>query len=530
MNKLLATKKTFDLSAPLGVSLDATNPILLGCGKKDDGVTAKTCKYIAARDHSSTDLELEVELDGADFDVVDTNAVIIANLQFVSGVDVARLKKVTIDPGHVTEAAENSGDCFRWKNTVKFVPMELTIAASNTVSVPKAELCKAITHLGRNSATPNPSCTVPDFVPLIKTLKQVGDQIESEGERVSLQQHGGSFWFKAAVSDKHFITPTGNGHMESVDRYFIFRSFYRVRDVLHKAVNAAATALDGSDSPTTRAAFYAAKSALRAHVDTFRTQAFDTLSELDKAGVESSISAYDLNTGARAWVKTVEAPDVWNVDISVAEYSTLYEVEAETAVTFADRVGYWSHLDAEANNAMYIEAHNAIVYTSKGAGFGVVDADSGAARFSNVTALWSKKAEGTSAASNFGGACYPGGSIAVVRAATNSFPFINPVTKELVAKDHGVLAAFEINTGKFMWYKDIDTVDTATGLVCGNGFVFTTIHDKNVYGVFDARNGNLVQTFPIKSGAAYNDNTAVIDGKTAYFVNVNDVRVLDFTN
>ena len=198
-----------------------------------------------------------------------------------------------------------------------------------------------------------------------------------------------------------------------------------------------------------------------------RRALFKKLSPVDYAGVESSVAAYNISTGERVWVASGEAPDVWNFDLAALDtfsltFSTV--LFGKDGPAHADPFGFWSHIDAEANNAMVVG--DKVMYTTKGATLGTLDAKTGEHIHTNATSIW-PFVEGGDAASNFGGVCYAGGGVAVVHSATNSFDYLNPLTGEAVPADHAVMAGYNIHTGKLVWYQVVDTNQRAVGLTCG---------------------------------------------------------------
>jgi len=226
-------------------------------------------------------------------------------------------------------------------------------------------------------------------------------------------------------------------------------------------------------------------------------------------------------------VTSGEAPDVWNVDEAILAYGTLSTLTSQgiDVTAHTDAFGFWSHLDAEANNAMVVG--DKVVYTTKGASVGTLDATTGYPLHVNTTSIWSDKAEGTSAASNFGGVCYAGGNVAVVHSATNSFDYLHPITGEKVVKDHAILAGYDVNTGKITWYKDVDANDAATGVICAKGMVFTMLPTEKAIGVFDAFTGAKLQSLPLPASMTsfvYNNAQVVVDRKHVFLVTTQSVH------
>ena len=208
-------------------------------------------------------------------------------------------------------------------------------------------------------------------------------------------------------------------------------------------------------------------------------------------------------------------------------YGTLSQLTSQGIDVSAhtDAFGFWSHLDAEANNAIVVG--DKVLYTTKGAQVGTLDAMTGAPLHVNTTSIWSDKAEGGSAAHNFGGVCYAGSNVAVLHSATNSFDYLHPITGQKVDKDHAILAGYDIPTGKITWYKDVDTNDAATGLICAKGMVFTMLPTEKAIGVFDAFTGTKLQSLPLPASMTsfvYNNAQVVVDRKHVFLVTTQSVH------
>lgn len=449
------------------------------------------------------------------------------------------------------ESAHYAGG--RWKVTAKYHEIDATVEPSGDVHLSRAVVCTPTSLVPAEGETTVDTSTWPPlgFPPLIKTKKAAGTRIETEGERVSLQQHGGSWWSRASAANGLLVTPQGNGHMESTDRYMVFRDFYFRRDKLQTRISRLAVAIEDGQVPdptlpwavgddpnvtvsarallglTTRKevvdAFWAAMRE-RHDMVTERRALFKKLSLVDYAGVESSIAAYNISTGERAWVASGEAPDVWNVDPAIENYGTLSPTTfmGTDVATHTDAVGFWSHIDAEANNAMIIG--DKVMYTTKGASLGTLNAKTGEHIHTNSTSIW-PYVEGGNAASNFGGTCYAGGGVAVVHTATNSFDYVNPLTGATVPADHAVMAGYNIHSGKLVWYQVVDTNDRAVGLTCGKGMVFSILPTHKAIGVFNSFTGEKLQELPLDlERYIYNNAQMVVDRDSLYMVTYKSVH------
>lgn len=462
---------------------------------------------------------VSVTIKGGDYRPFGTGSKLTQGATELGG--VTGVPKALIEIPHVTAAAAKDADGVRWQNTVSYNEQLLDVVGG-AVAVDRTAVCAAPTLDLTKGA---PAASYPNFPAQIKVKKSAGDVIASEGERVSLQQFGGSWWFRASAADGLFVTPQGNGHMESIDRYQVFRDFYLRRDVIHNQLSVLANRLSTEGSTPALQTEFLAKMAERHAMIGERRALFQSLSAVDYSGVESAVAAYNVSTGERVWVTSGEAPDVWNVDEAIIGYGTLSTLTSTgvDVTAHTDAFGFWSHLDAEANNAIVVG--DRVVYTTKGASIGTIDAKTGEPLKINATSIWSDKAEGGSAAGNFGGLCYAGGQQAVMHSATNSFDYLHPITKQKVDKDHAVLAGYDIPTGKITWYKDIDIVDTAVGLVCAKGMVFAMLPSTRSMGVFDAFTGAKLQEVPLPPAMTVNYNSAqvVVDRKDVYLVSVSGV-------
>jgi len=440
--------------------------------------------------------------------------------------NVVGVSKALVEIPHVTNATAADAGGVRWENVVAYNEQLLDVVGG-AVSVYRATPCAPpILDLTKGA----PASSYPNFPPQIKVKKSAGARIDTEGERVSLQQHGGSWWFRVSVADGMLVTPQGNGHMESIDRYQVFRDFYLRRDVVHNALIVLSRRLAAEGDSASLKAEFLARMAERHAMIGERRALFQSLSPVDYAGVESAVAAYNVSTGERIWVTSGEAPDVWNVDKAIEDYGTLSTKFTSNGVDVThhtDAFGFWSHLDAEANNAIVVG--DRVVYTTKGASIGTLDAKTGAPLKINATSIWSDEAEGHDAAGNFGGLCYAGGQQAVTHSATNSFDYLHPITKERVIKDHAVLAGYDIPTGKITWYKDIDANQAAVGLVCAKGMVFTLLPSTHAMGVFDAFTGAKLQELPLPAAVGmgapvdYNRAQIVVDRRDVYLVSTHGV-------
>ena len=277
--------------------------------------------------------EVEVRIKGADYRPFPAGADFKVFNSATSAYDtvttITGTNKALIEVPYVGTATPKDATGTRWSSQAAYHEQLVTVAGDGTVAVDRSVVCAPVNIVLNVSSSSAPSGYVlyddavvrpnyPNFPPQIKTKKAAGAIIASDGERVSLQQFGGSWWFRAAAANGKLVTPQGNGHMESIDRYQVFRDFYLRRDVVHNKISQLAKAINDPALRATlgvvsdedhKAAFLAALAERHAMIDE-RRALFQSLSEVDYAGVESAVAAYDIQTGNRIWVTSGEAPDV----------------------------------------------------------------------------------------------------------------------------------------------------------------------------------------------------------------------------
>lgn len=308
LDTLLAKEYTVGLATPLGaaVAVDAKAKI----GDVEFVVTA-------AATASATEVVMRIK--GADYRAFPSGS----NFQLLNATTAAFETKTTttgtnkalVEIPYVSAATAKDATGTRWSVTAGYNEQLVSVAGDGSVAIDRTDVCRA-PSLDLSSGAP--SSSYPNFPAQIKTKKAAGATIASDGERVSLQQFGGSWWFRAAAANGMLVTPQGNGHMESIDRYQLFRDFYLRRDVVHNKITQLSQAINDPALRATlgvvsdadhKAAFLAALAERHAMIDERRTL-FQSLSAVDYAGVESAVAAYDIQTGDRIWVTSGEAPDV----------------------------------------------------------------------------------------------------------------------------------------------------------------------------------------------------------------------------
>ena len=322
LDTLLAKEYTLGLAAPLA------NPLAV-----DDAVAVGAVQFIVTKAAAAGATEVEVRIKGADYRPFPAGADFKVFNSATSAYDtvttITGTNKALIEVPYVGTATPKDATGTRWSSQAAYHEQLVTVAGDGTVAVDRSVVCAPVNIILNVSSSSAPSGYVlyddavvrpnyPNFPPQIKTKKAAGAIIASDGERVSLQQFGGSWWFRAAAANGKLVTPQGNGHMESIDRYQVFRDFYLRRDVVHNKISQLAKAINDPALRATlgvvsdedhKAAFLAALAERHAMIDE-RRALFQSLSEVDYAGVESAVAAYDIQTGNRIWVTSGEAPDV----------------------------------------------------------------------------------------------------------------------------------------------------------------------------------------------------------------------------
>jgi hypothetical protein len=441
-------------------------------------------------------------------------------IEKVDSISIGSLSKVVQTMYYVNTSTIDK-NCLKYSQTLASEEFVMDVTEEGNVDIsPLYSVCNKTTYVNYENCNKDEV----NLNPGILLKKKRGDTLDNDSERVSVQNLGGSWWFRGATGigedRENFYTPQGNGHMESVDRYYALREVYMKRDEVIKEEQRL-SGVEGLLSNETDTIGNATlridelNEMLTGEILEMRVEALNKLSDLDKTFLESSVGKFKWSNGSKVWFSPGASPDVWNLDLAVIELGYTHNIPNGTLRN--DEMGYWSHLDIEANNVMPVR-EDIIVFTTKGGLVASLDAKSGDRLFSQRTSATVPQASGINPG-NFGGICYPGGDIAVYRSRTQYSPFPNPVTGEIVASDLGTLVGFNFKTGNIDWFTIFGKSDAAHGVTCGNGFAF--VQDGYPVGrlfVVDAENGNKTQyvDFEECTGTNYNCVEALVDGGDVY--------------
>lgn len=376
---------------------------------------------------------------------------------------------------------------------------------------------------------------VEPFSPTIKVLREEGDIIENHDMRVSLNNFGGSFWFRVANDGTTVCSPTGNGAGESMDKYSQTSEVQLLMVANDQRVAAALSAwVENKGNPSLLAEYAAAideRESLSKSKDFYRS----LLSPADSANANSAIHCASVEDGSPSYVTAVVGPDTWLLELGLNGLfgPSNFNLFPEKFDNIAEAIGQYSYVDAETNNVLMIPGLDGkaelLVGASKGGAVFTIDADTQKLVHLHAVGLQPSTAKGGDATMNFGGMCYPGSGDIVVfstsAAASQTYGnggflvLLSDPAKEPVHFPLGTggLVGYNFRTGKNDWAVRRSS-GLATGIQCGRGLAFSLDQADGVVRAVVVATGLVAFDIPVPEciNNLYNCAEVAIHGEFAY--------------